>query len=256
METRNSSSMNIIGVIPARWASTRFKGKVLAKINGIPMIQHVWQQAKKSRLLDEVFIACDDEKVFDAAQGFGAAVVMTSPAHSSGTERIAQAFRHTDAKIIVNIQGDEPLIQPGVIDSLAQALLDDESCSMGTVIKVITDENDLNNPNVVKVVIDQNKNALYFSRTAIPFHREKESLKDSCYYKHLGLYAYRRDFLLAFKDLPVSRLEQAEKLEQLRALEAGHKIKTVETEHDTIGVDTPEDLDRVEGLMKQGSKND
>lgn len=248
--------MNIIGVIPARWASTRFEGKVLAQINGIPMIQHVWQQAKKSRLLEEVFIACDDERVFDAAQGFGATVVMTSPTHSSGTERIAQACRHADAKIVVNIQGDEPLVHPEVIDSLAQALSDEESCPMATVIKSITDEKDLSNPNVVKVVIDQNKNALYFSRAAIPFNREEKSFKDISIYKHLGLYAYRRDFLLAFKDLPPSRLEETEKLEQLRVIEAGYKIKTVETEYDTIGVDTPEDLDRVAALMQQGLTND
>jgi len=249
--------MNIIGVIPARWASVRFEGKVLAEINGQPVIQHVWQQAKKCRLLDEIFVACDDDRIFDAAQGFGAQTIMTATTHASGTERIVQACRHTTAKIIVNIQGDEPLIQPDVIDSLAQAMLDDESCVMGTVIKVITDERDLNNPNVVKVVVDQNKNALYFSRATIPFNFNQDEKKSSenVYYKHIGLYAYRKDFLGTFKDLPPSRLEQSEKLEQLRVIEAGYKIKTIETQYDSIGVDTPEDLERVGTLMKQGFKN-
>ena len=154
--------MDIMGVIPARWASTRFEGKVLADICGRPMIQHVWQQAKKSRLLDEVLIACDDERVFKAAKDFGAQAVMTSSAHPSGTDRIAEAVRDMDAGIIVNIQGDEPLIQPEVIDALARALVEDDSCMVATVIKVITDEKDLNSPHVVKAVVDRNRNAYIF----------------------------------------------------------------------------------------------
>ena len=243
--------MKIIGAIPARWGSTRFEGKVLADINGRPMIQHVWQRAKQSRLLEDVFIICDDERIFDAAQIFGARVVMSSPEHPSGTERIAHAMRHSAADIIVNIQGDEPLIQPQVIDALAQALVHDAAAVMATVIKVIKHEDDVHNPNVVKVVIDQQQNALYFSRSPIPYNRDKKTFNNLTYYKHLGLYAYRRDFLCRFKDLPLSQLEQTEKLEQLRVLESGYKIKTILTDYETIGVDVPEDLNRVLELMNK-----
>ncbi len=245
--------MKIIGAIPARWGSTRFEGKVLADINGKPMIQHVWQRAKKSRLLDEVFIVCDDDRIFDAAQAFAARVVMSSPQHASGTERIAHAFRHSAAEIIVNIQGDEPLIRPQVIDSLAQALIDDPACVMATVVKAITNEDDLPNPNVVKVVVDNRQNALYFSRCPIPFNRDQKGFSEMTYYKHLGLYAYRKDFLSQFKDLPPSKLEKTEKLEQLRVLEAGYKIKTIATEYETIGVDVPDDLNRVLALIDEES---
>ncbi|MCK5580542.1 MAG: 3-deoxy-manno-octulosonate cytidylyltransferase [Candidatus Omnitrophica bacterium] len=243
--------MNIIAAIPARWASTRFEGKVLADLNGKPMIQHVWEQAKKANLLDDVFILCDDERVFDAAQGFGANVLMTSTGHASGTDRIAKALRHASAKIVVNIQGDEPLIDPQVIDALAQGLVDDKDASMATVVKLLESREDLDNPNVVKVVVDQNKNALYFSRSPIPFNRDKKDFSEVICYKHLGLYAYRKEFLDVWKDLPESILEQTEKLEQLRVLEAGYKIKTVLTEHETIGVDSPEDLERVAQLVKR-----
>jgi len=246
--------MKIIGVIPARWASTRFAGKVLADLKGSPMLQHVWQRAKQSRTLDEVFIACDDDRVFDAAQGFGAKTVMTSVEHTSGTERIAKAFRLSDADIIVNIQGDEPLIEPALIDAVAKALADDTDSVMATAVKRIDREEDLNNPNVVKVAVGGNNNALYFSRAAIPFYRDPGEFGARKYFKHIGIYAYRRSFLAKFKELPVSELEQSEKLEQLRVLDAGYKITTVETAYDTIGVDTPEDLKRVEELIGQGEQ--
>jgi len=238
--------MKIIGVIPARWGSTRFEGKVLAPIAGKPMIQHVWERATQTRLLDDCVIACDDQRILKVAQQFGARAFLTSVNHPSGTDRIAEAVLLLEADIVVNIQGDEPLIDPVVINDLVNALVEDESCVMATTIKVIEDQEELDNPNVVKVVVDGQRNALYFSRARVPFNRDNQSV---VYFKHLGIYAYRKDFLLKFKDLPKSLLEGYEKLEQLRALEAGYKIKTVLTDIETVGVDTPEDLQRVERML-------
>jgi 3-deoxy-manno-octulosonate cytidylyltransferase (CMP-KDO synthetase) len=241
--------MRVIGIIPARWASTRFEGKVLAKIKGKPMIEHVWTRCRLSRRLNDVLIACDDQRILKAAEGFGAQAVMTSAAHDSGTDRIAEAAAKLKADIVINIQGDEPLIHPGTIDDLAAVLINDPSIAMATVIKAITSPEELANPNVVKVVIDREQSALYFSRSAIPFDRDKRGLKNITYYKHLGSYGYRKDFLIHFSRMPKSRLEEAEQLEQLRALEAGVKIRTVVTKMETVGVDTPEDLARVEKLI-------
>ena len=242
--------MQAIGVIPARWGSTRFEGKVLAKINGKTMIEHVWQRSRQSRLLKEVIIACDDERIVKAAQAFGAKAVLTSKDHASGTDRIAEATAKIAAEIVVNIQGDEPLIHHSMIDSLVKALNKDAACLMATVIKSIRTKEELENPNVVKAVIDVNGNALYFSRAAIPYDRDKAGIVKIKYYKHLGIYAYRKKFLMKFKGIPKSHLEQAEQLEQLRALEAGVKIKTVLTDVETIGVDTPEDLLRVTRVLR------
>lgn len=214
------------------------------------MIQHVWERVKESRLLDEVLIACDDERVLQAAQAFGAKAVLTSPDHPSGTDRVAEAVKNCPAEIVINIQGDEPLIRHQVIDDLAEALIEDETCRMATVIKAIETQEELENPNVVKVVIDREKNAIYFSRLPIPYDREKAGTGDIRYYKHMGIYAYRKDFLMALTQMPKSLLERAEHLEQLRALEAGVRIKTILTDMETIGVDTPEDLARVEGLLQ------
>ena len=242
--------MRAVGVIPARWGSTRFEGKVLAKISGKPMIEHVWQRCKQSRLLRDVIIACDDERILKAARAFGAKAVLTSKDHASGTDRTAEAAANVTAEIIVNIQGDEPLIHHSVIDSLVTALSKDPDCLMATAIKLIRAKDELENPNVVKVVVDAQGNALYFSRSVIPYDRDKAGIQKIKYYKHLGIYAYRKNFLMKFKDMPKSRLEQAEQLEQLRALEAGVKIKTVLTDIETIGVDTPEDLARVEQILR------
>lgn len=242
--------MQAIGVIPARWGSTRFAGKVLANLNGKPMIEHVWQRSRQSRLLKEVIIACDDERIVKAAGNFGAKAVLTSKDHASGTDRIAQAVANVSADIVVNIQGDEPLIHHSVIDSLVTALSKDPACVMATAIKLIRTKEELENPNVVKAVIDAAGNALYFSRSVIPYDRDKAGIQKIRHYKHLGIYAYRKSFLMKFTDMPKSRLEQAEQLEQLRALEAGVKIKTVLTDIETVGVDTPEDLARVEQLLR------
>ncbi|MDP8212034.1 MAG: 3-deoxy-manno-octulosonate cytidylyltransferase [Candidatus Zapsychrus exili] len=241
--------MKVIGIIPARWGSTRFEGKVLASIASKPMIEHVWSRSLKSKVLSEVIIACDDKKVFDTAISFGAKAVMTSKDHNTGTDRIAEAVENLDADIVVNIQADEPLIDCSIIDNLAQALIGDELASISTAIKEIENKEDLVNKNVVKVVIDNSGYALYFSRSLIPFNRVGEQIKDVTYYKHLGIYAYRKDFILKFKSLPQTSLEQTEKLEQLRAIEAGYKIKTVLTDIETIGVDTKEDLEIVEGIL-------
>lgn len=238
--------MLAIGVIPARYASTRFPGKMLADLNGKPLIQHVWERVKKSKKLDDVLIACDDVRIFEAVKGFGGKAVLTSVDHISGTDRIAEAVCDIDVEIVVNIQGDEPLIDSEVIDSLVDVLLHNEKYNMATVIKNLDDEVELNNSNVVKVVIDKNKDALYFSRAAIPFAREKVVVTS---FKHLGIYAYRKSFLMGYRDLPSSNLEQVEKLEQLRALEAGFKIKTILTRMDSIGVDTPEDLEKVKQIL-------
>ena len=242
--------MRAIGVIPARWGSTRFAGKILANINGKPMIEHVWQRSRRSRLLKEVIIACDDDRILKAAKTFGAKAVLTSKDHASGTDRIAQAVADVSADIIVNIQGDEPLIHHSVIDGLVMALRKDPDYLMATAIKLIRTKEELKNPNVVKAVIDAAGNALYFSRAVIPCVRDKAGIRRIQYYKHLGIYAYRKSFLMKFKDMPKSRLEQAEQLEQLRALEAGVKIKTIRTDIETIGVDTPQDLARVEKFLQ------
>jgi len=235
--------MKTIGVIPARFASTRFPAKVLAKIDGKPLIWHVWDKATRCCEFDEVLIACDHEDVFKAAQGFKARVVMTDPDHPSGSDRIAEAIKDLDVDIVVNIQGDEPFIDSRTIDALAVLLKQDAKIQMGTVIKPITDELEAVNPNVVKCVVDAEGNALYFSRAPIPYHRDGVP-SGMISFKHLGLYAYRKDFLMEFKDWPKGVLESIEKLEQLRALERGVKIKTTVTSYESIAVDTPDDLEK------------
>lgn len=243
--------MDVIGVIPARYSSTRFEGKVLADIGGKPMIQHVWERAKQALTLDDLIIACDDERIAKVAQGFGAKVVTTSKDHASGTDRICEVINPLDVKVVVNIQGDEPLIHPTMIDSAARALLDNPSISMATIMRAIEDEADINDPNVVKVVIDKNNFALYFSRSPIPCHAQGSDINLPIYFKHIGLYSYTKDFLFTYKILPVSYLERVERLEQLRVLEEGFRIKVIETKHDTIGVDTPEDLEKVKACLEK-----
>lgn len=237
--------MDVIGVIPARYSSSRFEGKVLADINGKPMIQHVWERSKQALTLDDLIIACDDERIASVAKGFGAKVVMTSKGHASGTDRIIEVINALDVKVIVNIQADEPLIHPTMIDSAARALLDDPKISMATIAKVIDEPEVINDPHVVKVVIDKSNFALYFSRSPIPHHAANSELTFAVHFKHIGLYSYTKDFLFIYRNLPVSYLERVECLEQLRVLENGFKIKVIETKYDTIGVDTPEDLQKV-----------
>ncbi len=241
--------MNAIGIIPARFASSRFPGKPLADILGKPMIQWVYERACRAKLLEKVIVATDDQRIFDAVTNFNGNVVMTSPTAANGTERIAEVTQNLDAKLIVNIQGDEPLIDPDVIDQLVVLMKENPAAPVGTLVKKIEDAENLINPNIPKVVVDKDFYALYFSRSIIPFHRDRADqrkwIRNEKYYQHIGLYIYRREFLLKFVKLPMSNLERIERLEQLRILENGYKIKVALTETDSIGVDVPSDIDRV-----------
>jgi 3-deoxy-manno-octulosonate cytidylyltransferase (CMP-KDO synthetase) len=250
MRTEEEKS-KVVGVIPARYSSTRFEAKVLADIMGKPMIQWVWERAKQVKILDELIVACDDERVADVVRGFGAQVVMTAKGHVSGTDRIAEVVNPIDVEVVVNIQGDEPLVHPTMIDNVARAILTDPSIPVATIIRKIEDPEDINDPHVVKVVKDKNDFALYFSRSAIPFHARNSDIAAPVYYKHIGLYGYSKDFLFTYKNMAPSSLERTEKLEQLRVLEDGYKIKVIETKYDSIGVDTPEDLEKVKEYLSK-----
>ncbi|MBI4354782.1 MAG: 3-deoxy-manno-octulosonate cytidylyltransferase [Candidatus Omnitrophica bacterium] len=239
--------MKAIGIIPSRYGSTRLPAKSLASLSGKPLVQHVYERAKQAKTLDEVIVATDDERILRAVAAFGGKAVMTGAQHRSGTERVAEVARQTAAQVILNIQGDEPLIHPEQIDQIASFLAAHQAVPMATVMTPLTDQADVVNPNVVKVVVDQDGYALYFSRSPIPHARAGAP----AYWKHIGLYGYQRYFLLQFPHLPPSPLEQAEQLEQLRALWHGHKIKLLETAHDTIGVVTADDLARVEALLNR-----
>ena len=234
----------IVGVIPARYASSRFPGKALVEIGGKTMLQHVWERASQARYLNDVIIATDDERILNAAAGFKARVTMTRADHLSGTDRVAEIASASDAQIIVNIQGDEPLIDPAAIDAAVLGILDHEETLMGTLKKRIQRSSEITDPNVVKVVTDREDNAIYFSRSPIPYARDS-----AAYFKHVGLYVYRRDFLLVYSDLPVGPLEKSERLEQLRALENGIPIAVVTVDYDAVGVDVPDDVRRVEEIL-------
>ena len=244
--------MEAVGIIPARYGSTRFEGKLLADFCGKPVIQHTWENAKKSKSIDDLIVATDDKRIYNVAKGFGANVVYTSIAHKSGSDRLTEVAASIDAKIIVNIQADEPLLVPSMIDDVAGAILKDKTLVMATLCHKISNAAQIHDPNVVKVVFDRNGLALYFSRSPIPYERmgSDDKLQVIDYYKHIGIYAYAKDFLFTFKSLPQSRLEKTEKLEQLRVLENGYRIKVIETKFDTIGIDTPEDLEKAVEAIK------
>ncbi len=243
--------MKILGIIPARFASTRFPGKPLANIAGKPLIQHVIERCKLAKSLAEVIVATDDVRIADVAKWF-CRVELTRADHPSGTDRVAEAAARVDCDAVVNVQGDEPLIEPAVIDAVAAALVDAPMTTAATRIKHTAD---YDNPNVVKVVVNATGRALYFSRRTIPYLREAasrpvaEQLAAFPFLKHLGIYGYMRDVLLRLVQLPVGKLESAEKLEQLRALENGIEIVVVQVEYDSIGVDMPEDVARVEHIL-------
>jgi 3-deoxy-manno-octulosonate cytidylyltransferase (CMP-KDO synthetase) len=245
--------MRIVGIIPARYASTRFPGKPLALIAGKPLIQHVVERCQKAASLADIIVATDDTRIWEVAQNF-CNVAMTSPDHPSGTDRLAEVARDCKCDAAINIQGDEPLIDPQVIDAVANALAGNE---MSTAATRIHDAADLDNPNVVKVVVNAAGRALYFSRRTIPYLREaasgsgSEQLAAFAFLKHLGIYGYRRETLLRLVKFPVSPLENAEKLEQLRALENGIQIAVVRVDYDSIGVDVPEDVVRVERILNR-----
>lgn len=254
MDPTHKKDPKVVAIIPARYHSNRFEGKPLALIMGKPMIQHVYERAKAVDLISQVAVATDDERIADCVRGFGGKVVMTSSRHVSGTDRLAEAATLIDINeqdVVVNIQGDQPLFDQAVVGQVAQPLLDDPALPMSTLIYRIVREEEINDPNHVKTVFDRNGMALYFSRASIPFQRNPEEVVAPTYYKHLGFYAYRKGFLLTFVGLPEGEWERYEKLEQLRALEYGYRIKVVLTEHDSIEVDTPKDLQRVEDLFRE-----
>jgi 3-deoxy-manno-octulosonate cytidylyltransferase (CMP-KDO synthetase) len=237
----------ILGVIPARFSSSRFPGKVLARIGSKTMLQLVYERASAARYLTRTLIATDDERIREVARSFGALVRMTRPDHLSGTDRVAEVASAEDAAIVVNIQGDEPLIDPAAIDAAILPLAHDPEIVMGTLKKKIEDPREVGDPNVVKVVTNHAGDAVYFSRCPIPYSRDG---LPTAHYKHVGLYVYRRDFLLGYPALPVGPLEQAERLEQLRALENGYPVRVVETDYESLGVDTPQDLEKVARLFE------
>jgi 3-deoxy-manno-octulosonate cytidylyltransferase (CMP-KDO synthetase) len=239
----------VAGIIPARHASTRFPGKPLTPIAGQPMIQRVFERTRAAACLSDVYVATDDERIAEACASFGAPVLMTSPDHPTGTDRLAEAAAGLDHDVIVNVQGDEPLIEGSVIDAAVDALLSDDSAAMSTVVHALeSDARD--DPNRVKVVLDQQGFALYFSRSPIPYFRGQGAQQSIATWQHVGLYAYRRDFLHEFVRLPRTPAEQAEELEQLRALESGHRIRVAVVEGwKSVPVDVPEDVAKVEALL-------
>lgn len=251
--------MKITAIIPARYGSTRFEGKALADIMGKPMIQHVYERAVRTPLVSEVIVATDDERIAAAVRKFGGRAEMTSTGHETGTDRLAEVAARIDSDIIVNVQGDEPLIEPDMISEAISPLVEEKAIVMSTLKSRIKSLHDFLSPNVVKVVTDWEGYALYFSRSPLPNFRDKwNDLKDEVFacgkllcYKHVGLYVYRREFLLQFAQMSPTYLELSEKLEQLRVLENGYKIKVVETSHESIGVDTPGDLDAVIEKLKK-----
>ena len=246
--------MGIFAFIPARYDSTRFPGKPLARIAGRPMIQHVYERALICKGLSQVYVATDDERISACVEGFGGKAVHTGKDHASGTDRICEAALKAGLgkkDIVVNIQGDQPLFHPSLVSLLVEPLLEDGSVSMTTLKFMITDPEEVGNPNHVKVVTDLQGNAIYFSRCSIPFSRDPD--EKSFYYKHLGFYGYRMEFLERFTSLPEGVLESLEKLEQLRALENGFKIRVLESPFDSIEVDVPEDIIKIEDALTDSS---
>jgi len=248
------SNIEVVAIIPARYKSNRFEGKPLANICGKPMIQHVVERAKKVKIISRVVVATDDSRIGDCVQAFGGEYVLTRSDHVSGTDRLAEAAEKigiSEHDIVVNIQGDQPLFPEEVVEQVARPLLEDPALPMSTLIYKIIRPEEIHDPNHVKTVFDRDNFALYFSRAPIPFQRNPEDIESPTYYKHLGFYGYRKGFLLSFVALPEGEWERFEKLEQLRALEYGYKIKVILTKHDSIEVDTPEDLARVEEFLRK-----
>ena len=238
---REGVLVKILAVIPARYGSSRFEGKVLAKRTGKFLIQHTYQQACKAKLIEKVLIATDDQKVLTACTSFGADCVMTSDSHQSGTDRIAEAVADIDAEIIINVQADEPEIDPENIDYLAQLMLENSNCQMATLVAEFKNKDDIADANIVKVVVDNKGYARYFSRSPIPYDRAAAGIGNAeDYLQHLGIYAYRRDFLAEITSLPQTRLEKIEKLEQLRPIEYGYSILTGRVKTTCHGIDTPQ----------------
>jgi len=244
--------VKIVGFIPARYQSTRFEGKPLALIAGKPMIQHVYQRSRECPDLDEIYVATDDLRIYDCVTEFGGQAIMTDRKHVSGTDRIAEVAEKIDLMdrdIVVNIQGDQPIFHPSILSDVIRPLTEDPTITMSTLMYRIEDDRELCDTNTVKVAIDNSGFALYFSRLPIPFCRNQES--KAIHYKHLGFYGYRKEFLSTFTSLSYGLLEEAEKLEQLRPLEHGFKIKVIETLFDSIDVNTPEDIEIAQKELSQ-----
>ena len=243
-----------VAIIPARYDSTRFPGKPLALLNGKPIIQHVYEHTARATLVDLTIVATDDRRIYDYVKKFGGECVVTSGSHESGTDRIAEAAKDIDCDYVINVQGDEPFIKPQMIDDVVNLLYNDDKAAISTLAKRITDKDEMISPHVVKVVTDDSGYALYFSRSPIPYYRDEwKDLNNivieenaTVVLKHLGIYGFRREALMNFTSMTKTRLEDIEKLEQLRALAAGMKIKVKETEYDTFGIDTKDDLRKAE----------
>ncbi|CAN5427544.1 3-deoxy-manno-octulosonate cytidylyltransferase [soil metagenome] len=250
MAAKSSKTPLIAAIIPARYASTRFPGKPLVKIAGVTMIERVYRQATKCKLVTRVIVATDDERIADVVRAFGGEVAITRDDHATGTDRLAEvALRLTDIDIIVNIQGDEPLIDPASVDSVVIPLLE-SSVEMATASRLLTNREEIESPQVVKVVVGQDNNALYFSRFPLPFYRDATDISDQVHFGHIGLYVYTRDCLLKISKLAPTPLEKAECLEQLRALENGIKISVVQFKTQALAVDVPEDVEKIESALK------
>jgi len=245
------SDPKVIVVIPSRYASTRLPGKPLLPLAGKPMVQHVYERAKRAQTVHRVIVATDDQRIMDAVMAFGGEARMTRSDHRTGTERIAEVAVHEPGDVFVNVQGDEPLIDPVAIDTAVGALLEEPQAQISTVATPIRHAGDILDPNVVKTVLDFDGNALYFSRAPIPWIRDTQQKVHVKYWKHLGLYVFQREALLEFPTLPQGELERIEQLEQLRWLENGWKIRVAEVAHDAVSVDVPEDVARVEKLMQK-----
>ncbi len=270
--------LRAVAIIPARFASARLPGKPLASLKGKVLIQRVYEQASSAKLIDAVFVATDDKRIFDVVISFGGKAVMTSSGHASGTDRIAEAAKNIDCEIIVNVQGDEPFIRPEMVDDTVKLLIDDPRAAISTLAKKTTNIEEILSPNVVKVVMDNEGFAMYFSRSPIPYYRDEWQVQNTDYrtqntdfnlvfkvqtsdtrhqtffcYKHIGIYGFRKEALLDFSLMGQGRLEMIEKLEQLRALASGMKIKVKETPYDTFGIDTVEDLRKAEEWLNLSS---
>jgi 3-deoxy-manno-octulosonate cytidylyltransferase (CMP-KDO synthetase) len=241
----------IVVVIPARYGSTRLPGKPLVSLAGQTMIQRVYERAKAAQTVDRVIVATDDERIVRAVETFGGEARMTRPEHRTGTERVAEVAAHVEGEVFVNVQGDEPLLDPVAVETAVQALLEEPRAAVATVATPIRTPNDIMDPNAVKVVLDFDGNALYFSRAPIPWVRDTASKMEVRHLKHLGLYVFQRDALLEYPTLPQGELERIEQLEQLRWMENGWKIRVAEVEHDAVGVDVPADVARVEKLLQE-----
>ena len=240
--------MKTVVIIPARLESSRLPNKVLLDICGKPLIQRVWEKVKSAKNVDDIFIATDNQKIVEVVENFGGKAILTSSKHQSGTDRIAEAVENIDTDIVINVQGDEPLIDPNLIDEFVELFKNSYEIYFASAMNKIGSLEDLRDPNIVKVISDLKNYAIYFSRYPIPFSRDNE-ISVKSYFQHIGIYGYKKDFLLKYSKLPQTFMEKTEKLEQLRAIENGFKIKMVETDYHSVGVDTLDDLQKVREIF-------